>query len=65
MVVAVVGGVPLGGHGQAMLGLRVLDVQLFMFWQKRDIVGLLRPGQMAGESEKGEEKDGNRQFGEV
>jgi len=26
--------VPLGGHGQAMLGLRMLDVQLFMFWQE-------------------------------
>jgi len=48
-----------------MLGPRVLDVQLFMFWQKRDIVGFLRPGQMAGDGEKGEEENDSRQSREV
>ena len=35
-----------------------VNVQLFIFWQDRGMVGFLYPGQMGGcEDEKGEEED--------
>ena len=43
-----------GGHQGE--GPKVVNVQLFIFWQDRGMVGFLCPGQTGG-CEKGEEED--------
>ena len=50
----------MGGHGEAMVveARKVINVQLFIFWEDCDTVGFLCPGQLGGcEGEEGEEED--------